>query len=89
MGSPDRSGFRIKRDPAKLVLARAGHLNRLRAYVTQHGAEMKNLRFWLPTLIGFLVITALWLLLPYTIESGADHGGTGLGQLLVLYQYPC
>ena len=49
---------------------------------------MRSIRFWLPPIIGFLIIPAMWLLLPYTISSGADHAGAGLGQLLVLYPIP-
>jgi hypothetical protein len=49
---------------------------------------MRNIRFWLPAIIGVFLTPIFFYLLPYLIPAGSGHAGAGMVQLLVVYPLP-
>jgi uncharacterized membrane protein len=49
---------------------------------------MRTIRFWIPTIIGALVMPAVYYLIVFTAHGPESHAGAGLGLILLFYPVP-
>jgi hypothetical protein len=49
---------------------------------------MRSIRFWIPTLIGVVVLPILYFLISLPSEGAAGHAGAGMGLILIFYPLP-
>ena len=49
---------------------------------------MRTIRFWIPTIIGALVLPAFYYLVILTAHGAGSHAGVGMGLMLLVYPVP-
>ena len=49
---------------------------------------MRSIRFWIPAIIGALVMPAFYYLVILTAHGSGSHAGAGMGLMLLFYPVP-
>ena len=60
----------------------------LNVWCKQEGFLMRSIRFWIPAIIGALVMPAFYYLVILTAHGSGSHAGAGMGLMLLFYPVP-